>query len=212
MLCQEEERMAAERKIAAEQKLRALEDRCALREREIREKEEREAREREEREARQRAEREARDRAERESREQKDRERRERQQQNESVAAVALEQQQRSDPHRDTSFDRREDSRSPSSPRGDWGGSRRGAGALGGDTGVRSRPYMNGTSSDSFRRGEWEKGGEARSSWAGSRREGPGDYYPERKSTSGYGQQRDRTGDTGEARGPRKLFDPKQNR
>ncbi len=204
--------MAAERKVAAEQKLRALEDRCALRERELREREEREAREREEREAREREEREARERSVRESRERRERERR--QQQDEAAAAAALEQQQRRDQHRVANFESRDGSGSPPSPlspRGEWAGSRRGPGAPGGETG-RSRPYINGTGQEGLRKQEWEQGGEGRSAWSGGRRDGPADYQ-ERKP-SGYGgvQRGDRTGDFGEGRGPRKLFDPKQNR
>jgi hypothetical protein len=202
---QEEERMAAERKVAAEQKLRALDDRCAQREREVREKEEREAHER--------AEREARERAERLSRERREQERR--QQEQEAAAAAALEQRQRRDQHRSGAFGSTDGSRSPpTSPRGEWGGLRSGGGAgpSDGDNNGRARPFLNGPSSDAFRREDWERATEPRSSWPAGRRDGPGEAA-DRRTSGGFssGSQRDRNGDVGD-RGPRKLFDPKQNR
>ena len=205
---QEEERMAAERKTAAEQKLRALEDRCAQREREMREREEREAREREERESRERSEREARERAEREARERVERERR--QQQDE---AAAMERQRRD--NRASTFDSREKSRSPSvSPRGEWSRLRKGGpGPNRGESDEssgRARPHANGP--DGFRRGDWERGPDVRNAWPANRRDGSAENAERKNSMGGGGfAQRDRMGDVAE-RGPRKLFDPKQNR
>jgi hypothetical protein len=196
--------MAAERKVAAEQKLRALDDRCAQRERELREKEEREAHER--------AEREARERAERLSRERKEQERR--LQEQEAAAAAALEQRQRRDQHRSAAFDSTDGSRSPpTSPKGEWGGMRRGrAGPPEGEDSERAHPYMNGPSSEAFRREDWERATEPRNSWPVSKRDGPADSV-DRRTSGGFSTsgQRDRNGDVGD-RGPRKLFDPKQNR
>jgi hypothetical protein len=197
--------MAAERKVAAEQKLRALDDRCAQRERELREREEREAHER--------AEREARERAERLSRERREQERRQ-QQQEAAAAAAALEQQQRREQHRSSALESTDGSRSPpTSPRGEWGGMRRGgAGPSEGDDHGRARPFLNGPSSDAFRRDDWERAAEPRNSWPASRRDGTGEPV-DRRVSGGFstGGQRDRNGDLGD-RGPRKLFDPKQNR
>jgi hypothetical protein len=189
--------MAAERKVAAEQKLRALDDRCAQRERELREREEREAHER--------AEREARERAERLSRERREQERRQ------EAAAAALEQQQRRDQHRSAALDATDGSRSPPvSPRDEWGGMRRG-GPSDGDGSGRARPFLNGPS-DAFGREDWERAAEPRNSWPASRRDGPGEAV-DRRASGGFSSsgQRDRNGDVGD-RGPRKLFDPKQNR
>ena len=200
--------MAAERKVAAEQKLRALDDRCAQRERELREREEREAHER--------AEREARERAERLSRERREQERRQQQQEAAAAAAAAaaLEQQQRRDQHRSAALDSTDGSRSPpTSPRGEWGGMRRGgAGPSEGDGSGRARPFLNGPPSDTLRREDWERTAEPRNSWSASRRDGPGEAV-DRRASGGFstGGQRDRSGDMGD-RGPRKLFDPKQNR